>query len=64
MALPKKIKVTLNRSVLGHPDKHRRIVRALGLKKTGRSVVHFDVPTIRGMVNKISHLLLVEDVVD
>lgn len=55
-----KVRVTLTRSLLGRPDKHRRVARALGLTRTNRSVEHFDTPIIRGMINKISHLLTVE----
>ena len=54
------VKVTLTRSLLGHPEKHRRVARALGLTKSHRSVVQYDTPVIRGMINKISHLLTVE----
>lgn len=56
----KKIKVTLVRSVIGRPEKHKKIVLALGLTRTHRSVVLPDTITVRGMVNKISHLLQVE----
>lgn len=56
----KQIKVTLVRSLLGRPDKHRRIAKALGLTKTQDVAVHYDTPIIRGMTNKISHLLTVE----
>jgi large subunit ribosomal protein L30 len=56
----RQVRVTLTRSLLGRPDKHRRVARALGLTKTNRSVVHYDTPIIRGMINKISHLLTVE----
>jgi len=54
------IKVTLTRSLLGRPEKHRRVAQALGLHKSQRSVLHYDTPIIRGMINKISHLLTVE----
>ena len=55
-----KIRVTLTRSLLGRPEKHRKVAKALGLTKSQRTVEHFDTPIIRGMVNKISHLLTVE----
>lgn len=54
------LKITLTRSLLGRPEKHRRVAYALGLKKSQRSVLQFDTPIIRGMINKISHLLTVE----
>jgi large subunit ribosomal protein L30 len=56
----RQIRVTLTKSLLGRPEKHRRVAKALGLTKSQRSVVHYDSPIIRGMINKISHLLTVE----
>jgi large subunit ribosomal protein L30 len=54
------LKITLTRSLLGRPEKHVRVAYALGLKKSQRSVLQYDTPIIRGMINKISHLLTVE----
>jgi large subunit ribosomal protein L30 len=54
------IKVTLTAGLVGKMDKHRKVVRALGLGKFSSSVVHSDSPTIRGMVRKVSHLVSVE----
>jgi large subunit ribosomal protein L30 len=56
----KHLKITLSKSLLGHPEKHRRVARALGLTRTHRSVMQYDTPIIRGMIMKISHLLTVE----
>lgn len=58
----RQVRVTLSKSLLGRPDKHRRVAKALGLTKTNRSVLHFETVTIKGMLNKISHLLTVEAV--
>lgn len=57
-----KLKITQIRSVIGRPRKHRRIVRALGLRRNQTSVVHRDTPAIRGMVAKVCHLVSVEEV--
>ena len=57
-----KIDVTLVKSTIGRPDKHERVVRSLGLRKLNQTVRHEDNPCIRGMVNKVSHLLRVETV--
>ncbi|MFY9942770.1 MAG: 50S ribosomal protein L30 [Desulfobacterales bacterium] len=57
-----KIKVTLVRSVVGKPEKHRKIVRGLGLRKMNNSVELEDTPSIRGMVNHIPHLVKVEEI--
>lgn len=58
----KQVQVTLVRSLLGRPENQHRVARALGLRKLNRPVVHYDTPIIRGMINKISHLLQVEAV--
>ena len=56
------IKVTLVKSQIGAKPKHRGTVRALGLRKVGSSNVLPDRPEIRGMVNRVRHLVVVEDV--
>ena len=57
----KEIKVTLKKSIIGAPETQKKIVRALGISKLNQTVTHKDTPIIRGMVNKISHLLRVEE---
>ena len=57
-----KIKITQVRSVIGRPEKHRRIVRALGFRRNQTSVIHNDTPAIRGMITKVKHLVTVEEV--
>ena len=57
-----KIDVTLVKSTIGRPGKHERVVRSLGLRKLNQTVRHDDNPCIRGMVDKVSHLLRVETV--
>ena len=52
-----KIEVTLLRSTIGKPEKQARVVRSLGLRKLHQKVIHDDNPRIRGMVNKVSHLV-------
>jgi len=58
----KKLKITLVRSGIARPGKHKVVLIGLGLKKLNKSVVRQDTPEIRGMINKVSHLLLVEEV--
>jgi large subunit ribosomal protein L30 len=58
----KKIKVTLIRGFGGRPENQRVVARTLGLTKRDTSVVLYDTPEIRGMINKIPHMLRVEDV--
>jgi large subunit ribosomal protein L30 len=57
-----KIKITQVRSVIGRPEKHRRIIEALGIKRNQTSVIHNDTPQIRGMAFKVRHLVTVEEV--
>ena len=57
-----KLKITQVRSVIGRPEKHRRVIEALGLRRNQTSVLHNDTPAIRGMVFKVRHLVNVEEV--
>ena len=59
--MPKTLRITLKKSLIGRPEKHRRVVRSLGLRKLNKTVVLADTPTIRGMGQKVSHLLDVEE---
>ncbi len=61
-AATSKIKVTLVRSVIGKKKEQIATVAALGLKKIGSSKQHEDTPAIRGMINKIQHMVTVEEV--
>lgn len=51
------LQITLVKSTIGKPKKHRDIVAGLGLKKLNHSVEHADTPQVRGMISKISHML-------
>ena len=55
-----KIKVTQTRSTIGRKKDQIATIAALGLHKIRDSVVHNDTPEIRGMVDKVSHLVVVE----
>jgi len=57
----KHLKITLVKSGIARPGKHKAILLGLGLRKLNHSVVREDSPQIRGMINKISHLINVED---
>ena len=59
--MAKKLEITLKRSMIGRNESQRKIVKALGLKKIGQTVDHYDTPTIRGMVNKIDFMLDVKE---
>lgn len=59
--MSKKVEITLTRSVIGSNEKQRKTVQALGLKKLNQSVVLEDTPAIRGMINKVSHIVTVKE---
>ncbi|MCK6255208.1 50S ribosomal protein L30 [Fictibacillus sp. WQ 8-8] len=60
--MAKKLEITLTRSVIGRPENQRVTVKTLGLRKMHQTVVHEDNAAIRGMVNKVSHLLTVTEI--
>ena len=53
------IRIKLFRSPICTPEKHKRVVRGLGLRKLNQIVVRPDSPVFRGMVSKVPHLLKV-----
>lgn len=57
----KQLRIRLVRSVIGRPQKHREVVKGLGLRRINSQVVRKDCAEIRGMINKIPHLLEVEE---
>ncbi len=61
MAEKKKIKVTLKKSPIGYSEKQKKTVLGLGLRRLNRSRVLDDTPSVRGMINKVSHLVEVEE---
>ena len=59
MSTPKKIRVTLVKSVASTRQDHRDTVRGLGLKWTNHTVEVVDTPATRGMINKVGYLVKV-----
>ncbi len=57
-----KLKITQVRSVHGRLPKHRACVTGLGLRRMHHTVELEDTPAVRGMINKVSYLLKVEEV--
>jgi len=55
------IKVTLIRSHIGKPPKQRAVLRGMGLTKIHKTVVLQNTPEVQGMINKVSHLLKVDE---
>jgi len=57
-----KLSVKLIRSTIKRVEKQKRIVKALGLRKMNQVKIHDDNPVIRGMINKVIHLVEVKEV--
>jgi large subunit ribosomal protein L30 len=57
-------RIVLKRSYIGIPEKQRRILRALGLRKIGNSVMKAEDRSTDGMVRKVAHLVSVDRVAD
>ncbi len=56
------LEITLRRSTIGRPQRHKRVAAGLGLTKLNRTVVRLNTPEIRGMVQKIIHLVEVKEI--
>lgn len=59
--MAKKLEITLTRSTIGRPQDQKDTVKALGLRKLHQTVVKEDNPAIRGMINKVSHLVTIKE---
>jgi large subunit ribosomal protein L30 len=55
------VRITLVRSAIGFSKEHKATVRALGFRRLHQTVEQLDTPTLRGMLYKINHLVVVED---
>ncbi len=62
MANPKELKVTLVKSKHGRLKSHKACVSGLGLRRMHQTVTVIDTPENRGMINRISYMLSVEEV--
>ncbi|MGA9117856.1 MAG: 50S ribosomal protein L30 [Bacteroidota bacterium] len=60
--MAKRIKITQIRSVIDQIEPQKRTIEALGLGRPNRSVIKQDTPQIRGMIQKVFHLVEVEEV--
>jgi len=61
MAKPKELKVTLVKSKFGRLKSHKACVAGLGLRKIHQTVTVIDTPENRGMINRVSYMLSVEE---
>ncbi len=57
-----KIKITQVKSAINCPKRQKATLVALGIKKLNRSIEHEVTPQITGMINKVKHLVIVEEV--
>lgn len=58
----KRLVIRQVKSSIGRPERQRKVLRGLGLRKIGDTVIRQDTPEIRGMINKIYFLLRIEEV--
>ena len=63
-SVSKKIKITQVKSAIGRLENQKATIKALGIRKLNKSVIHDDNAVIRGMVNTVKHLVKVEDAGD
>jgi len=59
-----KINITWVKSAIGYSEDQRRTLKALGFHRLNQSVTHNDSASIRGMVNKVRHLVKVKEKID
>jgi large subunit ribosomal protein L30 len=57
-----KLKITQVKSTIDRKEPQKRTIKALGLGKINRTVIHNDTPQIRGMVRAVLHLVTVEEI--
>jgi large subunit ribosomal protein L30 len=57
-----KLRVVWVKSSIGYSQAQKGTIRALGLRRLGDAVEHEDTPVIRGMIDKVSHLVKVQEV--
>ena len=62
MARSSKLRITWVKSSIGYSEDQKATIRALGLRRLGQSVQHTDDPSIRGMIHKVEHLVIVEEI--
>jgi large subunit ribosomal protein L30 len=54
------LRITLKRSPIGTPQRHRLVLRGLGLRKIRQSVLRPDTPQVRGLIHRVNYLLEVQ----
>ena len=62
MSSERKLQITWTKSSIGYSRRQKGTIRALGLRRLGDVVEQADTPVIRGMIDKVSHLVQVEEI--
>ncbi len=62
--MSKQLKITWTKSFIGYPETQRKTIKSLGLRKLNHSVIKPDSPQLRGQINKVSHLVAIEELED
>ncbi len=60
--MAEKIQIKYTKSYIGYEKGQKATLHALGLRKLNQVVIHDDNPVIRGMIKKVNHLVVVEEV--
>jgi len=55
------LKIKQIKSIIGRPEKQRKVLRGMGLTRLNKTVTLVDTPQVRGMINKVIHLVSVEE---
>lgn len=59
--MTKKLQIKYVKSAIGYSKRQKGTIEALGFRKLYQTVEHEDTPVIRGMINKVSHLVVVSE---
>ncbi|MGE5396452.1 MAG: 50S ribosomal protein L30 [Chitinophagales bacterium] len=59
--MAKMFKITLKKSLIGHPERQRATIKSLGLRKLNQTVIREESPELKGMLAKVSHLVTIEE---
>ena len=57
----KVLKITKVKSEIGRPEKQRKVLKGMGLNRLNKTVTLADTPQVRGMIDKVIHLVSVEE---
>jgi large subunit ribosomal protein L30 len=59
-----RVRITWTKSAIGYAHDQKNTIRVLGLKRLGHTVEHDDTRSVRGMINKVRHLVTVQEVAE